>query len=88
MKKVSFAIVASTALALAACGGRDEDKLNEADIEAQATDNLDQLSEEAANVASEAEALENQAADLEQQARDAENAAGAETEYDENIQGM
>lgn len=88
MKKPGFAFVAVTALALAACGGRNEDQLNEADINAESTGNLDALSDEAANVAAEAQEVENQAANLDQQAQEAQNASGAETEYDENIQGM
>ena len=45
---------------------------------------LDDLSNEAANVAAEAEVLENQAANLQQEAQD----TGPETPADENIAGM
>lgn len=88
MKKASFAAVAFALVALAGCGGRDEDRLDETDIEATETESLDDLSGEAANFAAEAEALENQAADLENQTQALENATGPETPEDENIQGM
>jgi len=88
MNKAGIAIVAAAVFALAACGSRGEDQLNEADINVEDNSDLNALSGDAANVAAEAEEVENAAANLEQQAQDAENAAGAETEYDENIQGM
>jgi hypothetical protein len=84
MKKSSLAVVTFGLLALAACGRSDRDQLNAADINEMQS--LDELSNEAANVAAEAQALENQAANLESEAQD--NAAGAETTYDENIAGM
>lgn len=90
MKKTGFAIVAIATLAVAACGGQNEDQLNQADINVETTNDLDALSDEAANVASEAQALENQAAEIEQQAQQAQSnsASEEETRYDENIQGM
>lgn len=88
MKTVSLALVAVTALTLAACGGRNEDQLNETEINVDSADQLNAQADEAANVAAEAQQLENQAADLEREVQQAENATGAQTDYDENIQGM
>jgi peptidoglycan hydrolase CwlO-like protein len=83
MKKASLAAVAFGLLALAACGRSDEDQLNTTEANAIA-DNLDALSNQAANLAAEAEALENQADQLNQEATE----TGAETVDEENIQGM
>jgi peptidoglycan hydrolase CwlO-like protein len=85
MKKASLA-VAFGLLALAACGRSNQDQLNQADVKQAGS--LDELSDEAANVASEAQALENQADQLNQEAQAADSAAGAETTNDEDIQGM
>ena len=82
MNKGTLAAVAIGLLALTACGRGDEDQLNAADINEMQS--LDDLSNEAANVAAEAEVLENQAANLEQEAQQ----TGPETSADENIAGM
>lgn len=86
MRKLSVAAVAVGLFALAACGGTKQDTLNEADL--NQTQDLNELAEDAANIASEAEALENHAEQLNQEAQAADNASGAETAADENIQGM
>lgn len=85
MNKARLAVVAFALLALAACGRSDEDRLNVTDNEV--AEDLNALSDQAANVAAEAEALEDQAANLEQEAA-SDNAAGPETPADENIAGM
>ena len=87
MKKATLLAIscATLAIAIAACN-RNQDQLNENDI--NAAQSLDDLSDDAANVASEAQALENQAAQLNQEATNLDNATGAETPADENIQGM
>jgi len=84
MKKSGLAVVAFTFLALAACGQKNQDQLNQADM--NASDNLDMLANEAANQASEQDVLQNQQQLLNNEAT--ENAAGAQTPADENIQGM
>ncbi|QNM83167.1 hypothetical protein H8M03_02065 [Sphingomonas sabuli] len=89
MKHASLAIAAIASLALAGCGGRDEDQLDESEINAPQAADLNQLSDEAAGVASEAAALEEQAAQLENQVNaTTETEAGPETPADENIEGM
>jgi predicted small lipoprotein YifL len=84
MKKSGLAVVAFTFLALAACGQKNQDQLNQADM--NASDNLDMLANEAANQASEQDVLQNQQQQLNNEATD--NSAGAQTPADENIQGM
>jgi len=85
MKKASLAAVAFGVLAIAACDRGNQDQLNASDM--NVTQNLDELSDDAANLVSESQALENQAEQLNQEAQ-TENAQGAETPADENIQGM
>lgn len=84
MKRLSLAATTLAVFALAACGRGDQDQLNAA--ETNATETLDELSNEAADVAAEAAELENQAAQLNQEAQS--DAAGPETPADENIAGM
>lgn len=87
MRKGTLAAVAFGFLALAACGRGDQDKLNDADLNAE-NQSLDELSNDAANLASESQVLENQAEQIEQEAQATDDAAGAETPADENISGM
>lgn len=93
MKKFALALTAVSFLALGACDRGREDQLgNDVELNSAGPDeNLNTLSDDAANVAAESEALENQAAALEQQVQDAttaDNATGPETPADENIEGM
>jgi predicted small lipoprotein YifL len=86
MKKSGLAVVAFTFLALAACGQKNQDQLNQADTNATTTDNLDMLANDAANQPSEQDVLQNQQEQLNQEATD--SAAGPKTPADENIAGM
>lgn len=89
MKKISLAAAAVGLLALSACNRGNEEQLGDnVEMNAVQADDLNALSDNAANLASEAQQLENQAAELEVQADAAENASGPETPADENIQGM
>ena len=81
MNKATLAAVGFGLLALAACGRGDQDRLNTADVNEM--ESLDELSNDAANVAAEAEALQNQAANLQEEAQSTEN-----VQQDEDIQGM
>lgn len=88
MKTISLAAAAVAVLALAGCdSGKQEQLGNEVELNAAPAEDLNALSDQAADVAAEAEALENQAAALEQE-NVTENATGPETPEDENIQGM
>jgi hypothetical protein len=86
MKKANIAVAAFALAALAGCNKGNQDQLNATDL--NATQSLDDLSNDAANVASEAEVLQNQADQLNEEAKAIDNATGAETPADENIQGM
>ena len=85
MKKASFVAIAVTLLGVAACNRGNQDQLNASDL--NATQSLDELSNDAANLASESQQLQNQAEQLNQEAQ-SDNAQGPQTEADENIQGM
>ncbi|HZB69627.1 MAG TPA: hypothetical protein VE403_04615 [Sphingomicrobium sp.] len=89
MKKFACALVGAASIALASCGGGNDDSLNNADALGN-TANLDALATDAANDA-EAEALGNQAAQLNEEgaanAVDELNAAGT-SENEENVSGM
>ena len=88
MKTISLAAAAVAALAIAGCDrGKQEQLGNDVELNAAPAEDLNALSDQAAEVAAEAEALQNQAAELEAEAP-AENATGPETPADENIQGM
>ena len=86
MNKLSLAATTLAFLAIAACGRSDQDQVN-ATENAAAAETLDELSNDAANVAAEAAVLENQAAQLNQEAQ-AEDSTGPQTPADENIAGM
>ena len=91
MKKIVFALVGAASLALAGCGGSNEDTLTNVDMNADAGA-LDALANNAADVAAEAEALGNQAQQLEE--APANNSATDElnttstAEGEENVSGM
>ena len=93
MRKIGLAITALGLLGVAACDRGSEDRLGD-DVEVNAVppEDLNALSDQAANLAAEAEALENQSQELAEEATNAtnavDNAAGPETPADENIQGM
>jgi predicted small lipoprotein YifL len=87
MKKSGLAVVAFTFLALAACGQKNQDQVNELDVNTVTTDNLDVLANDAANQATEQDMLQNQQQQLNQEAA-SNKAAGAQTPADENIAGM
>ena len=87
MSRLTLAATAFAILALAACGRSDQDQINASEANT-AAETLDDLSNDAANVAAEADALENQAAQLNQEAQAADDGAGPETPADENIAGM
>ncbi|HUG45209.1 MAG TPA: hypothetical protein VMK31_01690 [Sphingomicrobium sp.] len=88
MNKLAVIAAGFALLSLAACGGADQDQLNEAQINQAEQESLDELASDAADLASETQVLENQAEQLDQSAQQLDNAAGAETPYDENIAGM
>ena len=92
MKRISLAIVATAGLMLASCGSND-DTINEVDVNAAQTDELNDLSSAAANDAAnslEMETLGNQANQLEAEPA-TENTAEETTDPDAealNVSGM
>lgn len=93
MKKLGFLLVGTASLALAACGSRESDNLNEAQTQNIEADTLNDLAANAANA--ELEALGNQQQQLE--AENAANAAIPETvdgnltspsKVEDDVQGM
>ena len=90
MRNFSLAAAAIGLLALAACDrGRQEQLGNDVELNAaEPTEDLNALSDQAAEVAAEAQELQNQANQIEQETQPADEATGPETPEDENIQGM
>ena len=85
MKNASVAIAVFGLLGLAACDRGNQDQLNQVEVNQPAPDNLDELSDQAANVAAQAQELENKSEELK---NTTDNAVGPQTPADENIQGM
>ena len=94
MHKLGLAVAALGLLAVAACDSGEQDRLGDnVEVNAAPPEDLNALSDQAANLAAEAEALENQSEQLQDEAENAtaaptDNASGPETPADENIQGM
>lgn len=88
MNKLGFALVGAASLALAGCGGRDDDALNNVDAYNESSADLNALATDAANDA-EAEALGNQAEQLNQEGNVADELNASDTtEEEENVAGM
>ena len=93
MKKLRFLLVGTAALALAACGSKEADTLNESQAQNMESDALNDLAANAANA--ELEALGNQQQQLESE--NAANATAPETvdgnltspsKVEDDVQGM
>ena len=88
MNKLGFALVGAASLALAGCGGRDDDALNNVDAYNESSADLNALATDAAHDA-EAEALGNQAEQLNQEGNVADELNASDTtEEEENVAGM
>lgn len=88
MNKLGFALVGAASLALAGCGGRDDDALNNVDAYNESSADLNALATDAANDA-EAEALGNQAEQLNQEGNVADELNASDTtDEEENVAGM
>jgi uncharacterized protein YcfL len=85
MKKLVFATVGLSALALAGCNYNNQDQVNNAEMNQPAAD-LNALSSDAANDAanSEADALGNQ----ERQLENADNTVNPDDAQEQNVSGM
>ena len=87
MKKLALTAAALAAISLGGCHKNNPDQLDE-NVQVSQSDNLNALSNQAANVASEAQVLQNQAEQLNEEAKAVDNANGPKTPADENIEGM
>ena len=90
MKRLAFIVAGAAALALSACGGQNEDALENAELNQPAAENLDEMANQAAMDAANAEAA---ALAAQQEALNAETPAEepaeAPTDEDEqNVSGM
>ena len=86
MKRLAFAMIGTAALGLAACGGNNQDQVNNVELNQPASD-LNALSSEAANdAANEAAALGNQQQQL--QNENADNTANPSDAQEQNVSGM
>lgn len=89
MKRVALAAAALAAILVGGCHRNNPDQLGEnVETSQSKADNLNALSDQAANVASEAQQLQNQANQLNAEAKNTETAQGPQSSADENIQGM
>ncbi len=89
MKRLAFVVGGAAALALASCGGSNQDAVQNAELNQATADELNQLSNEAAMNAAEDAALGNQQQQLEDQNAAAEDNAVNPTDADEqNVSGM
>jgi peptidoglycan hydrolase CwlO-like protein len=87
MKKLALTAAALAAISVGGCHKNNPDQLGE-NVEVNQSDNLNALSNQAANIASEAQQLQNQANQLNAEANNIQTAQGAQSAADENIQGM
>jgi hypothetical protein len=86
MKGLAFAFVGAAALSLTACGGGNQDQVNNAEMNQPSADELNELANQAAMDAANAEAaaLGNQQQQLEQ----ADNAVNPSDADEQNVSGM
>ena len=88
MKRLVFAFAGAAALSLTACGGSNQDQVNNAEMNQPSTDALNQAASDAANDAAnaEAEALGQQQQQLENQPTD--NGVNPSDAQEQNVSGM
>ena len=85
MKKLTFALVGTTALLTAACNRGNEDQVNNAEMNQPATD-LNALANEAANT--EVNNLGNQQEQLNNEAKSDDNTVNPKDADEQNVSGM
>lgn len=90
MNKLVIALIATASLAVAACGGNDQDAIANAELNQPAVDDLNAMGSDAANDAAnaEAEALGTQAQQLDSAANEIENVTNPTDEDEQNVSGM
>lgn len=89
MRKLVIALAATASLSITACGGNNQDAIENAELNQPAADDLNAISLDAANDAAnaEAEALGTQAQQLEQAPAD-DNTTNPADADEQNVTGM
>lgn len=85
MKRLTFAVASAATLLLAACGGGNQDQVNNAEMNQPGTDNLNELANEAAT--NETQVLGNQQEALNQESG-SDNTVNPEDADEQNVSGM
>ena len=91
MKKFVFAVAGTAALMLAGCSSNNQDNVDNAQMNQPSADDLNQMSNDAANDAANAEAaaLGNQQQELEdEKAAAADNVTNPDDAQEQNVSGM
>lgn len=89
MKKLVFACLATSALGLAACSSNNQDTVNNAELNQPAAEQLNDLSNEAANDAAATASLGNQQQQLnDTNAAVEENVTNPTDAQEQNVSGM
>jgi hypothetical protein len=89
MKKLAFAVVGLASLTLGACGGSNQDQVNNAELNQPAVDLNEQANQAAMDAANaEAAALGNQQQQLNDMNASADNTASPQEADEQNVSGM
>jgi hypothetical protein len=89
MKRLAFAIVGTAALALAACNNKNEDAVNNAELNQPNADQLNELANQAAMDAANAQAAANNAQDAANELNAAaDNTVNPQEADEQNVSGM
>jgi ABC-type oligopeptide transport system substrate-binding subunit len=86
MKRLTFALAGGATLLLAACGGGNQDQVNNAEMNQAGAENLNELANDAAADNAEAQALGNQQEALNESGSD--NTPNPEDADEQNVSGM
>ena len=89
MKKLAFVVAGSAALALGACSGKNQDAVQNAEINQPQADQLNELANQAAQDAANAQAAANNAAQAANEANAvADNTVNPKEADEQNVSGM
>jgi|SoiMethySBSTD1v2_1073268.scaffolds.fasta_scaffold1813661_1 ABC-type oligopeptide transport system substrate-binding subunit len=86
MKRLTFALTGGATLLLAACGGGNQDQVNNAEMNQAGAENLNELANDAAADNAEAQALGNQQEALNESGSD--DTPNPEDADEQNVSGM
>jgi predicted cobalt transporter CbtA len=89
MKRLTFAVIGGAALALGACGGKNQDQVDNAVLNQPNAEQLNELADNAANDAANAPTpAVNATARDENASAPADNAANPSDDQEQNVSGM